>query len=272
MCPDHDHGPARHLGPDTCLDLVHGYLAPAARTAALAHARACHACELLLHDAVTTHEIGRARLAESLREGAQLPWEPATAAEAPPFAPRPASARAVPVGSRGWLAAAGIVVAIGAVWLVAGRPSPDPSPAALASSRLPVVDRSAWIQSRSGSGGDSLVLEGIAAYARGDFAGAIRLLGDAPADERLDLMRRAYLASAQLEAGRPDDALATLEDVDGWLLPEPWRTETDWTRLVALTRVGRTATADSFAHELARGAGPIAERASRYLAARRRAP
>ncbi len=70
------------------------------------------------------------------------------------------------------------------------------------------------------------------AYQRQEFEVARRLLEGARAEGGTELMRRVYLASSQLRCGAPESALATLEPVRPNLLPEPWRGESEWTRLV----------------------------------------
>jgi hypothetical protein len=155
------------------------------------------------------------------------------------------------------------VVLYGAVWLVAyrsghERSGPDPQFV-----RLPFVSRSSLPVDDGSSETDSLVLEGIAAYERHDYEIARRLLAGQEQDRGMDKLRRVYLASAQLECDMPESALVTLARVKPAQLSEPWRSESEWTRIVALSRTGQRASADSLLNVLGKGAGPARDRARR---------
>jgi len=248
-----------HGTPDAFLDLVHGLLEDDERSRLLEHVGRCPDCEARLRATVATHERGRARAAEALAAGAHAP------AAGPALAPPAVLPRANRSRSPWWAVAATIAVVSAAGWYASRGPSPETGGVRIEAGRLPAVDRDALRLTRSAAGADSLVPEGIEAYGRGDLARAVALLGSARAEGALEAMRGCYLASAQLAGGDARAALVTLEGVDESALPDPWYDENRWTRLVALDRLGRRATADSLARAIAAGSGPAAERAERYL-------
>lgn len=239
---------ASHIDEDACVDLVSGLMVPDERRAALAHAATCSACEARLRAAAGTHERGRARVARALFS-ASLPRNTGV--------PR----------SRVWLVAAGLVVVTSAAFF-ATRRSPRDGVTDPPFVPMPVVDEGQWMSDRANMEDDSLVWRGFEAYQRGDHLEAERLLTLARADQGLELMRRAYLASAQLRLGRADAALRTLDPVFQSDLPEPWRSEAEWTRIVANARAGFRERADSLIEARQLDSPPIRERVARLRAGR----
>lgn len=243
--------PLIHLDEELCLDLVAGLLPADRARAALEHAARCERCEDTLRQIAATHERGVARAAGVLVPG------------------RRPSSRA----SRfAWPAAAAVLILAGAIWW-SMRPSigpnPGPSPRSV---RLPNVDFSRLSLDRSGGVGDSTIFQGIDAYQRGDFSEAARRLAAAEGVESLELLRRIYLAGAQIETGLPAEALTTLRGVRPADVPEPWRGESEWIRMLAWFRTGHVDSAESLLTELGRGVGPVAERSRKLQAERRSAP
>jgi hypothetical protein len=76
-------------------------------------------------------------------------------------------------------------------------------------------------------------------------------------------VRQLYLANTLVALGRPREALPLLSTFDYYLLPEPWRGEWDWTRMVALARTGQGARADSLLRSLGQRTDAIGARARR---------
>jgi hypothetical protein len=263
MHPDRGSETGLHLDEDTCLDLVTGLLPADERRAALAHVSTCAACERRLKTIAATHEIGRARANATLAATAVRSERPVVVTVPLPSLPAAPDHRGG--RARMWLAAASIVAIAGAAWL-AGHRSPSSAlhdtPTA---HRLPEVDDGEILRQRSGEATDSLILAGVAAYSRGDFVAATRLLDRPHPDGGMDRLRRVYLAGALLELRREPEAFVVLDGTRAVDLPEPWREESEWMRVVVWHRLGLRASADSLARQLATGSGPVAERARRLL-------
>jgi hypothetical protein len=257
MPPESRIPPARHLDADSCIDLVNGLLTPAARLDLLAHAAGCADCEALLREVAATHERGRARAADVLA---------AAAVAAPGGLPRRAPAR---FRGNAWLAAAAVAIVMAGAWFVAGRSTLMRRGVEPGFVPLPIVEPSRLAVVRDGSGTDSLVLLGVEAYQRQDFETARRLLATPHADRGMEVMRRVYLASAQVRCDKADSALVTLGSVRPSQLPEPWRSESEWTRMVAFARAGMRTSADSLLDMLTQGVGPVQDRARRLRAGNR---
>jgi hypothetical protein len=74
-------------------------------------------------------------------------------------------------------------------------------------------------------------------------------------------VRKVYLGSALALRGRHREAVAVLESLDLWLLPDPWGAEGLWTLSVELRAMGKIARADAILGELTREPGPVGDRA-----------
>lgn len=246
----HDSPPdAAHLDDDMCLDLVLGLLGGAERTRALLHASNCAACESRVRAAAATHERGRARAAGTLASTARTS--------------RPRWWR-VPSWS-GWLAAAGLIAVSGiTLWTLGASRTKAfqewPAPP------LPAVDARRIVADRSGTESDSVVWRGILAYENGRPEEARRLLQAATADAGMEVLRRSYLASAQLVLNDAAEAVATLEWIHHTDVPEPWRSEVEWLRIVANERSGHHERADSLVEARLYDSPLIRERVARLRA------
>jgi thioredoxin-like negative regulator of GroEL len=111
------------------------------------------------------------------------------------------------------------------------------------------------------SSSDSILLQGLQAYDRGDLQSARELLRAAQATGSWERVRRIYLAGALLELDDAAGAVAMVRDIDLRWVPEPWNSEARWTLALALARSGQPSVADSILAALSREAGPVAERA-----------
>jgi hypothetical protein len=251
-----------HVGDDTCLDLVYGLLDVETRCAALAHLEACSECARRLQETAASHARAEAVAASVL--GAKRTADPRRAE-------RETRDRAVgmtrhdAVGMtrhRSWLlAAAGIAALVGITWIARDRTALDPPPVEDAAARLPAARLRGAIRGLSLAAGDSLIVTGLDAYNRRDYAAARAALETAGRAGRMENVRRIYLASTLLELDDAAGAADALRDVDLRWVPEPWKSEARWTLATALTRTGHFAVADSLFDFLAREEGPVADRA-----------
>lgn len=232
-----------HPTDDELLDLVNGFLEDAERLRIVSHARSCASCDARLREFVGAHERARA-LAPGMLAGAS----PAAVAGEGGVRTLPAPSVARRRGVRTpalLLAAAALVVVAGSVFLLRSPGAPT-SPASRA--------RNAWLPQGIASGArrsslnahaDSVVTAGVAAYDRRDLAKTAEILAEPLERGGLEWVRRLYLANTLVALGRPREALPVLEVRDSEYLPEPWRGEWMWTHLVALSKCGRQASADS---------------------------
>ncbi|MBI5169214.1 MAG: hypothetical protein HZA61_06975 [Candidatus Eisenbacteria bacterium] len=221
------------------------------------HARTCAECEERLRSTFGSHERGRAEYAGAV--GAARARSRSLDGRLL-FAPRIV------------LVAAAFLAVFGGAWLAARLERPVGRVEAPPPTVLPAIHLEDLATTRAGVGADSVVLHGLQAYERGELARAADLLAAPSADEEFDILRRVYLASAQLRLDQPDSALVTLRSVRFATLPEPWRSENEWTRYVACLRTGEVARADSLLGELSLRVGPVGERAKRRLRQARSMP
>lgn len=242
-----------HPGDDLWLDVVNGLATAGARNAALRHARGCASCARRLEEFAATHARGYARAETSLR-GA-------------PAAMRRSSWR----GGMGRLlpVAAAVAAVLGAyaIWTLS-RPAAPPAPGAVA--WLPAPEADVLARGPLDDATDPRLLQGLDAYAARDAARARRLLGAARAEGALEQVRLLYLGNVELQLGDAGRAAATLRAVELARVPEPWRSEAQWSTALALDALGDPAAADSIRRGLASRPGPLAERARRALDARGR--
>jgi hypothetical protein len=159
------------------------------------------------------------------------------------------------------LAAASIAALVGVLWVARDRTTLDRPAAADAAARLPAARLRGAIRGLSLAAGDSLIVTGLDAYNRGDYAAARRALETAGRAGRMENVRRIYLASTLLELDDAAGAADALRDVDLRWVPEPWKSEARWTLATALAHTDRHAAADSLFGVLAREAGPVGDRA-----------
>jgi hypothetical protein len=240
-----------HVGEDRCLDLVQDLLDPADRSIALDHMQECSACEQRFQVVAASH--ARALSAAAALRGRA----PVTGA---PLRLRPRT--------RPWLlAAAGVVALLGVARFA--RQSPTESLVAIGPSvRLPPAHLRGAIRDLQVSDADTMIAAGLRAYNRGDYTGARRRLETATISGRLETVRRIYLGSTLFELGDAADAVLLLRDLDLTRVPEPWKSETQWTLALALESCGHAAAADSILTLLSRQHNPAGERARAHRAAR----
>lgn len=207
-----------HLSESRCADLVLGTLTPSERSAALAHAERCPACEARL----------RAHTAASAR--AELAARERFAPVGPP--------RSIVFPARAWIA----VAAAAALIAVVGLPTWF-QPARLEPQRwLPTPG--ADIRLREGEH-DAHLEAGLAAYARRDLKQARHELAQARVTGGAETARRLYLSNTLLALDEPDEALSLLLSVDFSTVPEPWQEEALWSLQLAYRRTGQATRADS---------------------------
>lgn len=103
------------------------------------------------------------------------------------------------------------------------------------------------------------------AYDRRDLPTAIQALSTVQASGAMETMRLVFLGSALTQAGEYPRAVPILRSVPLNRLPEPWRSECDWTLLVALHGAGEAAAADSILRALADQTSVVGARARRLV-------
>jgi hypothetical protein len=244
-----------HVGPDQCLDLAQDLLDPTDRQITLGHLKVCPECEQRFQEIAASH-------ARALSAAASVLQQQAPAAMSR-FRMRPRT--------RSWIlaAAAGIVALLG----VARFTRQSPSEIAIVTgseSRLPQAQLRGAIRDLQVASADTTIAEGLNAYNRNDYATARRLLETAKVGGRLEIVRKIYLGSTLLELGEAAGAIRLLQDVDVKLVPEPWKSETQWTLALALQRSGHAAAADSILAVLSRQRNPAGERARTHRASQSR--
>jgi hypothetical protein len=233
-----------HVSADRCLDLVQGLLDPADRETALGHLQACAECERRFQEIAASHARGLSAVASLMQKPA-----PAISRFRMRWNPRP------------WILAAACVVALLGVARFR-RDSPSEIPVVTgAESRLPPAQLRGAIRDLQIPGADTTITAGLNAYNRGDWSAARQLLETAKTGGRLEIVRKIYLGSALLELGEHAAAVQLLRDLDMKLVPEPWKSETQWTLALALERGGHTAAAESILAVLSRQRNPAGERA-----------
>ena len=223
------------LDPDTAVDLLAGTLPAARREELLRHLRGCPVCEARLRELAAHHERRRA-------EG-----PPATVA-----APRRPGR---------WF---GVVAAAAALALLlfghAGDDDRKFAPVA-----LPTCTETLLVRNHDGDAARVRLVDGLAAYARGEYGLAVELL-DGVASEGTDaVVRDIYLGSACALTGRDARALGLLDDEDIDAVPDPWGNELRWTLCGVLQRLGHDTRADSMLQVLAAEPGEVGDRARRHL-------
>lgn len=223
-----------HLDDSICADLVLGLLPRASADAALAHAERCAECEARLRahaGASVRAHVEAGSDGDAAREAAVIPLPPRSA-------PRPAWIATIAAG-----AAAALFLALAIPRL--GREAPALSaPERLTSARE-------IVRTRADAALDPRLVEGLAAYERGEPNEAVQALRAASAAGAAEQVRRLYLGHALLSNAQPIEALAWLESVDLAQLPEPWHGEAVRSLAAAWRANGRHAQADSLARAIA---------------------
>jgi hypothetical protein len=130
---------------------------------------------------------------------------------------------------------------------------------------LPAPEPGIFQRDTTPEGVDDRLIEGLDAYRNHDAKSARRLLATARVTGPMEQVRRIYLGSAELQLGRPDDALETLRSVDVSSVPEPWRGETLRGLALAHAALGHASAADSVWRILSSRPGELGEEARRAL-------
>ncbi|MEO5989694.1 MAG: hypothetical protein ABIU54_12880 [Candidatus Eisenbacteria bacterium] len=219
-----DTNPTNHLSEARCADLVLLTLAPNARDEALAHARACPACEerLRLHAAVH---------ARALAQGVRR------------FGSGDRSSRVLALPPRPWLWLTAAAALVAALMLPRLMSTPIREPQRW----LPTPD--AGIALREGET-DPHFSAGLAAYARRDLLLARRELEAAKLSGGAETARQLYLGNILLALDEPESALRLLQRIDLLNVPEPWQEEALWSLQLAYRRTGQEKRADSLLRTL----------------------
>jgi hypothetical protein len=234
----------RHLDAEGIIDFAMGMVPEAERQRMLAHARSCADCEARLLAALGDRE----RLRASRRRA-----PPATSLSKPAAPRAPILRRVGPLA----LAAIVLIVAI-------ARLGPGPTPPSVAW-WLPATAELLELRDGHPADADSLFWEGLRAYHERDTRTAIRAFEQSRAAGGFEDLRRLYLASLHLHAGRPADTLKGLAAIPVDYLPEPWKGNAHWIEYLALDALGRDRQARQCLTDLARRADEFGERAREEL-------
>jgi hypothetical protein len=245
-----------HLTEHLCIDLVLDLLPEKEAEAAMRHMAACHGCEERFREISAEWERLSARAGE---------LGPHTSAATDAVGKSVGSrenllnriARAF-AGPRGRLGLAAGAVAIALLILLPIRRT-DPNQGLL--QRLPALDTPTQKRGALRSIQNEATLEGLDAYARGDYDDAARHLSEVTTSGPEDYLRRVYLGSSLARTKEYAEAVEVLEDLSFDLIPEPWAGEARWTLYVALAAAGHDARADSLLAILAKEPGEIGSRA-----------
>jgi hypothetical protein len=127
--------------------------------------------------------------------------------------------------------------------------------------RLPLLTHDVLPRSVLPTDQNDALLEGLDAYARDDFRGAIDALQAVETTGPVEALRRVYLASAFVFEGQCDEAIEILEGVPLDAVPDPWSAEALWTQYIALSDCGRATDAERVLRDLAVYPGEPGERA-----------
>jgi hypothetical protein len=244
-----------HVSDDRCLDLAQGLLDPADRQVTLGHLKMCRECERRFQEIAASHARALSAAASVLQHSSPV------LATVSPLRTRSRTRR--------WILPAAAAACIAALLGVARFTRLSPPEIAVVTgseSRLPPAQLRGAIRDLQVSTADTSIAAGLTAYNRSDYSTARQRLETAKADGRLEIVRRIYLGSTLLELGDAARAALFLRDVDLKLVPEPWKSETQWNLALALERSGHAATADSILSVLSRERNPAGERARSHRA------
>jgi len=249
-----------HPDDDRLLSLVSGLVPGDAAEEFLAHVEGCGPCESRLRALSEERERLRSRAAEVLRH---LP-EPAPPATVPVTRGGlvPGRLKHFSWGAWRWGAVSVAAVAIVLIMVTGREPGSRHGHGLPWLPRFPDAGELVVTRNRESREPDTLLTQGLAAYARGDMKGASRLLGGVHAAGRVADLAQIYYGSALAWNGEWQEASKRLSEVHIDALPEPWRDDTRWTLQVAWRASGQTARADSLLEVIATaGRGALAERA-----------
>ena len=220
-----------HATDDRLIDLAHGLLEPAERSACLAHVGKCSTCE----------ERFRAIAGEHAR---------LDAAGAPPV-----SSHRV----RYVVAASIAALLLFAAALRVGRAT-DVGPAPY---WLPIEREQAVLRAHGDAEAPADLARALEAYAKQDAPLAVELLRAADPPAEYKPLRDLYEASALELGGDAAEAQRVLDGLHVDTLPEPWRTQARWVAYASARDQGQDDRAAALLETLARASGEIGELARR---------
>jgi len=226
----------QHVGDETLLDLVHGFLEGGTRRSVLEHVRSCPACAARFRETVQARE--RARIA------------------AAPVAPASGTRMVLT-----WTAAAAAVLAV-VSFLALWRRGPE-----IPADWLPTATTEVFLRDVTACSDQGEALRAVEAYRAHDAAAVVALLDGRELPAACDPVKL-LLASALVHQGRAASALEVLDDLTVQTLPQPARDRALWTQAAALDQVRRRRDADGVLRDLAARPGHYRDRATELLAAR----
>jgi hypothetical protein len=226
-----------HLRGDEIIDLIHDLVVDPARAQYLEHVARCRSCAELVRRRSAEMETARARASAAVRH------------RRPRRGLRPRFL---------WISLAAVAAAAALALFLVAPPRPSspleytlPGPAVLTTLRsenedLPVLEAA------------------LEDYARHRATAVIERLGPVEFHEPVESLRRIYLASALVEAGRPRRAIATLDAMDVSTLPEPWRGHAQAVLFVACRADGQAERARATLGELMQRTDSLGDLARRW--------
>jgi hypothetical protein len=219
-----------HATDDRLIDLAHGLLEPAERSACLAHVGKCSACEVRFRAIAGEHARLAAEVAPSISSH----------------------------GTRYAVAASIAALLLVAAALRFGRTTDAPAPY-----WLPIEREQAVLRSHGDGEAPAEFARALEAYAQQDARRAARLLREANVPKEYLPLRDLYLASALELGGDAAEAQAVLDRLHIDTLPEPWRTQARWVDYTSARDQDQDDRAAALLETLARASGEIGELARR---------
>jgi len=220
-----------HVSEDRLIDLAAGLLSGPESEPALAHLRACPACEETFRGVCRDLERTRLRAAPSRRRVALI----------------------------GTVAALAAAVLAAAVVVPLWRSSRAVDPRAY---WIPIETEPVDLRAAPPAADDALFVQATEAYRRHDARKVVELLAGRAIPEAQDPVRLLY-ASALLKTGDAAGTLQALEPLRIPSLPQPYRDRAKWVQLGALHALSRDDEATALAAELAARSGEFADAARR---------
>jgi len=235
--------PLHPIDESVLIDLAHGLAAPSEHAEALAHIRSCPECEIRLRAIVSDRE--------------QL-----LAARIPQATDRVRTvARSGVMGSKAlrWIAvaAAAVIIAVALPYLSRDHERGE--------YWLPLSENEETFLRSSRDMGQARGLDNVLQpYRERNAKEAVEQLtayAVPPSDATAVALRDLFLASALLNAGRTDEAIASLERINVRTLPQPWRSRAQWVQYLSLNELNRETEARELLGNLKDEPGDIGDKA-----------